>query len=123
MSGRRSERQTFAEIVAGVPDSPTPQEQWSYSIPRPWITVEGRRWVLRGDSGYEGKQLHKLLRRGELLVFHDYLNERTLIPVDERETFWTTAVRRMSESVHSDFVGYQYKGPDGQHCVVVYEFC
>ena len=123
MGAKKPLGRTFAQIVAEVPEASAPGERFSYSIPRPWITVEGQRWHLRGDASYEGKDLHKLLSQGDLLAFHDYVDKRTVIGPEEREQFWLRAVSLMEASEHSDFVGYEYKNPEGARCMVVYEFC
>ena len=123
MSAKKLLRPTFAEIVAEVPESPATGEQFSHSIPRPWITVDGQRWHLRGDASHEGKDLHKLLKRSEVLAFHEYMDKRTAIGPEEREQFWHRAISLMEASKHSGFVGYEYKSPDGGRCLVVYEFC
>jgi hypothetical protein len=123
VSAKKPPRQTFAEIVAEVPAAAPAKEQYSYSIPRPWITVNGQRWDLHGNAGHEGKELHKLLRRHELLAFHDYMNERTPITPEHREEFWRQAVELMEDSENSDFVGYLYASADGDRCLVIYESC
>lgn len=125
MSAKKPPRQTFADIVAEVPDTPEPDsgQRHSYSIPRPWITADGQRWHLRKAPFYEGKALHKLLRRTELSAFHEYEGKRTAIPPDDREQFWDQAVSLMADSAYSDFIGYEYKNSDGDRCLVVYEFC
>ena len=61
MSAKKPPRPTFADIVAQVPETASSGEQFSYTIPRPWITVEGERWHLRGDASHEGKVVDKLL--------------------------------------------------------------
>ena len=123
MSAKKPPRPTFAEIVAEVPEAPAIGGHFSYSIPRPWITVDGHRWHLRGDAAYEGKDLYKVLRRSDVLAFHDYMDKRSPIEADEREQFWDRAMSLMEASEHSNFVGYEYKSPDGGRCMVVYEFC
>ena len=123
VGAKKPTRETFAEIVARVPEASEPVEEWSHSIPRAWITVDGQRWVLRGDATYEGKELHKLLRQDGLPAFHDYMNKRTPIAVEGREDFWAKAQQLMADSEYSHFVGYQYKGPSGGTCGVIYEFC
>ena len=126
MGAKRSLRQSFAEILSEVPAATaavSAKEQYSYSIPRPWITVDGRRCDLRGHAAHEGKELHKLLRRRELLAFHDYMNERKPIAPEEREEFWRQAVALMEDSEYSHFVGYMYGSADGDRCLVIYESC
>ena len=114
---------TFAEMVAQVPETTSSGEQFSDSIPRPWITVDGARWHVRGDASHEGKDLHKLLQRHELLAFHDNMGKRTTIAPEERDEFWRRAVSLMEGSSYSKFVGYEYKNPDVGRCLVIYEFC
>lgn len=116
-------RPTFAEMVAEVPEASAPGKQFSYSIPRPWITVDGQRWHLRGQASHEGKDLQKLLRQSDLLAFHEYLDKRTAIAPEEREEWWLRALSLMEDSEYSVFVGYEYKNLDGGRCLVVYEFC
>ena len=123
MGTKKPPRETFAEILANVPEASEAAGQWSYSVPRPWVTVDGQRWTLSGNASYEGKELHHLLRRASLLVFHDYLNERVPVPAEERETFWRRAEALMKESEHSHFVGYLYRATDEGTCLVIYEFC
>ena len=123
MGAKKQPRQTFADIVAEVPAATSAKEQYSDSIPRPWITVEGQRWDLHGEAAHEGKELHKLLRRDELLAFHDYMNVRTPIAQEERENFWRRAVGLMEDSEYSDFVGYLYASVAGDRCLVIYESC
>lgn len=123
MGARKPARPTFAEIVAEVPEVSSATETYSYSIPRPWITVDGQRMLLRGGLAHEGKDLQKMLRHGDVTTFHDYMDKRTVIEPGEREAFWLRALSLMEASEHSEFVGYEYKGPEEGRCLVVYESC
>lgn len=118
---RHEERQTFAEMVAEVPEPTAWAESFSTSIPHDWITVDGQRFHRRGEDAHEGKDLHKLLLRTDLPAFHEYLGKRK--PIEDREAFWERAVSYMANSEYSAFVGYEYKNPDRGRCLVVYEFC
>ena len=123
MGAKKPSRPTFAEIVAEVPEASSAAEMYSYSIPRPWITVDGRRMLLRAGVAHEGKDLHRILRQQDVVAFHDYMDKRTVIPPDEREAFWLRALSLMEDSDYSEFVGYEYKSPEGGRCLVVYESC
>lgn len=123
MAAKKPMRPTFAEIAAEVPEISAPVEQFSWSIPRPWITVDGHRWHLRGHVAHEGKDLRKLLRDAHLLAFHDYVGKRSPIAQEDREAFWLRAASLMEDSDYSEFVGYEYGTPDGDRCLVVYESC
>lgn len=110
-------------MLQQVPEAPPAGVPSSYSVPRPWITVDGVRWHLRGDVSHRDRHLHRLLGRHDLLVFHDQAGERTLLAPPEREAFWSGAVSRMQDSEHSAVVGHEYVDPEGRRCLVVYEFC
>lgn len=122
MGAKKPPRTSFAEIVATLPEASAATEQSFHSIPRPWITVDGDRFHLRGDV-HEGKNPHKLLGQGDLIVFHEYLGQRTVIAPGEREQFWLRAASEMQASEHSDFLGYEYRNAAGSRRLVVYELC
>jgi hypothetical protein len=124
MVHKKSQRATFAEILADVPEpAPGAGQVFSYSIPMPWITgYEGERWHLRGEDYVEGKALHKALRL-DLPVFHFYAGKRKVVEPEEREAFWEQAAASMAASDFSDLRGYEYKNEKHGRCLVVYEFC
>ena len=123
MGGKRPSRPTFAEIVAAVPETSSAPEMYADSIPRPWITVDGQRMLLRSGVAHEGKDLEKILRQDGVAAFHDDMNKRTVIEPNEREAFWLRALSLIEASEHAEFVGYEYKSPEGGRCLVVYESC
>jgi hypothetical protein len=89
---------------------------------RQYTDETGVRWARRGDT-LDGKTLAKRVRSLDVQVVHHYLGVLTQIAPADREKFWEEAVRKMQESVQSDFVGVEFKNGEGRHLLVVDERC
>jgi hypothetical protein len=132
MAGKKSFRETFAQMLKKVPlpSGDGDWEEYSSVLWEPSFTDdEGVFWRKRGgkDTYVEGKALQRLLLDSDTAVLHEYFGRRpphlTVVPVEERAAFWQGALAAMAESEHSDFYGAEFVSLDHRHLVVVHEDC
>jgi hypothetical protein len=88
-----------------------------------YVDSEGVRWRRRGDTAIVGAALGKRLRKADMRVVHHYLGKFTEIPPEQRAQFWESALTRMAESVHSEFIGSEFKDSVGRRLLVLDENC
>lgn len=88
-----------------------------------FVDPDGVLWRRRGTDALTGKALGRQLAAPGTSVLHWYAGHLTPVPAEEREAFWAEAQERMAESVHSEFVGVEFRHDDGRRMLVVDEFC